>query len=86
MKTRTPIYHRSFAFVNLLITAVMFYGCETRYVSVEPTLTKISGRMISVYVIDSCQYIGNVYGGHGDMIAHKGNCKFCAERNKNSCN
>jgi hypothetical protein len=38
-----------------------------------------------VVVIDSCEYIiydiHKAYVGYGYM-AHKGNCKFCAERNK----
>jgi hypothetical protein len=32
----------------------------------------------STRVIDSCEYI---VWGHG--LAHKGNCKFCAERRRN---
>ena len=36
-----------------------------------------------IFVIDSCEYIyawfGNGYGG--GSITHKGNCKFCRERN-----
>jgi hypothetical protein len=32
----------------------------------------------SIRVIDSCEYIA---WGHG--LAHKGNCKFCAERRRN---
>jgi len=85
MKTRTSNYRRHFAFAYVLLVAVIFCGCETKNVTVEKTITKISGRSISVYVIDSCEYIGNVYGGHGDIITHKGDCKFCAERSKNNC-
>lgn len=32
-----------------------------------------------VVIIDSCEYI-SYNGGYG--LAHKGNCKFCAERRK----
>ena len=82
MKTKTSIYHRTFAFAYVLLVAVFFCGCESKNVAVEETITKISGRPISIYIIDSCEYIGNVYGGHGDMITHKGNCKYCVERSK----
>ena len=44
----------------------------------------------NVIVIDSCEYIYKKYevrGGYAGygygFMAHKGNCKFCAERNKN---
>ena len=61
-------------YIIILATVGLLAGCETKNVSVEETITKISGRPISIYVIDSCQYIGNVYGGSGDMLTHKGNC------------
>ena len=82
MKTKNSIKILNTAFASVLLVAVIFCGCETKNVTVEETITKINGRPISVYVIDSCEYIGNIYGGHGDMITHKGNCKFCAERSK----
>ncbi len=65
-----------------MLVSVIFFGCETKNVTIEETSTKISGRPIRIYVIDSCEYVGSVYGGDGDMITHKGNCKFCAERSK----
>ena len=44
----------------------------------------------NVIVIDSCEYlykkyeVRGGYAGYGyGFMAHKGNCKFCAERNKN---
>lgn len=37
---------------------------------------------ISLYVIDSCEYIGYVNAFSHDFLTHKGNCKFCAERSK----
>ena len=36
-----------------------------------------------VIVIDSCEYIER-FEGHAGLFAHKGNCKFCKERNKNN--
>ena len=34
----------------------------------------------NTYIIDSCEYIGYIGYGSGDIIAHKGNCRFCKER------
>ena len=65
----------------LLLTFIL-YGCETKNVTVEETHAKINGRPISVYVIDGCEYIGDVRGERRDIITHKGNCKFCAVRSK----
>lgn len=43
-------------------------------------------RNLSVYVFDSCEYIGSLSaypsGSYSDFMAHKGNCRFCTERNK----
>lgn len=35
----------------------------------------------STIVIDSCEYIEAIHG-----LAHKGKCKFCAERHRNEIN
>lgn len=82
MKTKTSIYHRTFAFVYVLLVAVIFCGCESKNVIVEQTSTTINGREMIIYIIDSCEYIGTVYGSNADVLSHKGNCKFCAERSK----
>lgn len=37
-------------------------------------------RNIRLYIIDSCEYIGHINNWH-DVLTHKGNCKFCKERN-----
>jgi len=38
---------------------------------------------LQVMVIDGCEYL-YAYQGHyaGNILTHKGNCKFCAERSK----
>ena len=83
MKNKTLIIHKLGISFYAILVAVIFCGCETINVTVEETITRINGRHISIYVVDSCEYIGNIYGGHGDWATHKGNCKFCAERSKN---
>ena len=35
---------------------------------------------ITVYTIDSCEYIGVLQGLNGDWLSHKGNCKYCKQR------
>jgi len=35
---------------------------------------KVEQRTMYVYVIDSCEYIGYLYGS-GAILTHKGNCK-----------
>lgn len=37
---------------------------------------------VYLYTIDSCEYIGYVNDDHNDFLTHKGNCKFCKQRNK----
>ncbi len=94
MKTRTSIYHRTFAFTYMLLVAVIFCGCG------EPAKQKeniISAKKIDIHwfdengysseeeftviTIDSCEYLLACYD-RSRMITHKGNCKFCSEHSK----
>jgi hypothetical protein len=92
MKTKTSIYHRTFAFAYVLLVAVIFYGCGG-----EPTTNtnvksiNLLGKFpynsnideLSIVEIDDCEYIVcNAYRNKDITITHKGNCKFCAERSK----
>jgi hypothetical protein len=80
MKTRTSIYHRTFAFAYVLLVAVIFCGCEDR----PPMQTEARGtdaRNYQTIVIDSCEYLIR-QSGHAGFMSHKGNCKFCTERSK----
>jgi len=38
---------------------------------------------IKIIEIDSCEYLWGEWGG-GTVLAHKGNCKYCAERARRS--
>lgn len=53
----------------LCITAVMMAGCREKWEG---------GHNYDVATIDSCEYV--CLGTLG--LAHKGNCRFCAERHK----
>ena len=81
MKTKTSIYHRTFAFAYVLLVAVIFCGCEIPERKYTKTVDDYDGGRYAIQQIDSCEYvISLVYGGRS--ICHKGNCKFCAERSK----
>ncbi len=67
---------------KLLYLCVVLMGCETANVEVSNTQYQISGRQINLYVIDSCEYLGQVNNMQTDIITHKGNCKYCTERLK----
>ena len=64
---------------TLLLAALMMVGCEEHIEEAEPF------KGFSIIVIDSCEYLknreGSAYQGYG-YFAHKGNCRFCAERRK----
>ena len=67
----------------LALTAMIMAGCESDTLTLIDTSKEY--RYIKdnevFYTIDSCEYINRgVYGG--DVLVHKGNCKFCAERRK----
>ena len=49
----------------------------------SPTVSSNTGSAFDVVVVDSCEYI-QLYspGSTGFAITHKGNCRFCKERNK----
>ena len=81
MKTRTPIYRRTFAFAYVLLVAVIFCGCEGN-VEQKSTPYRLSGGVdVEIVIIDSCEYI-KINGGNATWGSHKGNCKFCAQRSK----
>ena len=60
----------------LALTAMIMVGCDNTDANGH---IKLDGGIDtpSSILIDSCEYISWSYG-----LAHKGNCKFCAERRK----
>ena len=80
MKTKTSIYHRTFAFAYVLLVAVIFCGCES------PSGQRYKKDGYSIVEIDSCEYIevSSMTGANNGYysLTHKGNCKFCTERIK----
>lgn len=62
-----------------LITIILIFllaSCENKENSKE---NYVDG--YHVVVVDSCEYLRKTIGRSGYM-AHKGNCRFCAERNR----
>ena len=57
--------------IIVALTALMVVGCIEQYED-----TRITS-YYSVRVIDSCEYI---FPNGGSIKAHKGNCRFCEER------
>lgn len=82
MQKQKAIIHKS-VIITLLLLAATLSSCEQRTVNVDTKNTEfeINGSRLEIYVIDSCEYIGRVYGGSADKLTHKGNCKFCETRN-----
>ena len=79
MKSKKPIYY--IAFVYVLLLSIIFCGCQNKKTSQNIRQEEIGE--YTIVVIDSCEYIER-YKGHywGFNFSHKGNCKFCAKRNR----
>jgi len=63
--------------ILLLVLAFVMCGCVQKE---EDGSLKLNTGLLNeshVVIIDSCEYI-SYNGGYG--LAHKGNCKYCAER------
>ena len=59
----------------LALLAMIMVGCEKKGYKGG----SVDG--FDIVIVDSCEYISGNYA-HGGIMAHKGNCKFCVERNK----
>ena len=63
--------------ILLAFTTLMMVGCFNEK---NPDGTYTTTTEQRTYILDSCEYIGYLGTGSGDVIAHKGNCRFCKER------
>lgn len=77
MKNKTTFLVKNKYFFYALLATVIFFGCGNGENSINNGKTKYK-----IVVIDSCEYIE--YNGYqrGYLFSHKGNCKYCAERNR----
>ena len=60
----------------LVLAAIIMVGCDQQQYANDITKDDFG-----VCVYDSCEYLIAAHGYKG-FLAHKGNCKFCAERRK----
>lgn len=58
--------------ILLALLAVITAGCES---DVKYTKNQTTTQSVGVFEYDSCEYI-TIYHG----VSHKGNCKYCAQR------
>lgn len=62
--------------ILLAFTALIMVGCGEK--STQP----IELHEMDTYIVDSCEYVGRSVASQSGILAHKGNCRFCAERRK----
>ena len=71
----------------ILICLLFAVGCG-RYEPDPPLVIFLSDPYVwgaegyYIEVIDDCEYIAYKRTGHIESLAHKGNCKYCLNRNK----
>lgn len=65
-----------------IILLFSLFACTKGNVETKDSGFELPGRPISIKVVDvdGCEYL---YGewGNATVLTHKGNCKYCAQRN-----
>ena len=61
--------------ILLALTALVMAGCTEKDSNGHIAINTGYANNPEIEIIDSCEYVG-----WGYSLAHKGNCKFCAER------
>lgn len=56
--------------VLLALSVMIMTGCDKSISSVDG---------YDIVIVDSCEYIRN-YTASGNIVVHKGNCRFCQQR------
>ncbi len=73
--------------ILLGVIAILVTSCKEEESTNVPVttvpVTSIDGVEYKIYEVDGCEYIGNNVGCTYGFFTHKGNCKYCAKRNKN---
>jgi hypothetical protein len=70
--------------LSAILVALFLIGCIDEQQKLEDA--QYQARNNPVIIIDSCEYLTyRTYGGASEFT-HKGNCKFCIQRNKNKDN
>lgn len=69
--------------LKLFLICVVLSGCSVEGSNNVSPEFDFEGREMKVKTIHECEYLYLYMGGHtGYIFTHKGNCKFCIERNK----
>lgn len=61
-------------YLLILLSVLVLGSCEDDKPIPTTKTVSIGSRNLNQYDIDGCEYIGQVYGGYGDFLTHKGNC------------
>jgi hypothetical protein len=87
MKIVKLILKKTVYFLFILLITIFFSGCyKINTNKKESNFVLIQGQNpLKIVEIDSCEYLLGEWG-NATVLTHKGNCKFCAERNKNNTN
>ena len=67
--------------IYLILIAFIFFGCNevnTPTKTRQIVISKVTEPLILVE-IDSCEYL-YAFLRNGELLTHKGNCKFCEQR------
>ncbi len=67
--------------IGLILIAAMFASCSSQHYekNIDKKVTHIGVKGVIEIEVDSCEYVFYKYG-YGGGLSHKGNCKYCAER------
>ena len=72
-------FKRPASFFAMLMLAAVFWSCDMPKSKMTTINDEYENGRYKIVVIDSCEYVQtSVYAGI--VVAHKGNCKFCAAR------
>lgn len=66
-------------YILLLLSIVLLISCNSNTNDAVVYNTKDKNCPFNVIIIDSCEYLSGVDGNRG-FLSHKGNCKFCKQR------
>lgn len=61
----------------MFLASMLCASCESKDRYIIYSKKDIYTYSFDIVIIDSCEYLLN-----RDMLAHKGNCRFCKERNE----
>ena len=67
-------------YILLLLSIVLLISCNSNTNDTTVVYnTKDKNCPFNIIIIDSCEYLSGV-DGNREFLSHKGNCKFCKQR------